>query len=65
MMGRSVTIPVTLPGQNHVKQSEGKESKELTVNSHTDDEEWNENVDDIQTHQSVFRTREATTHVCL
>ena len=40
-----------------------KEITELTVNSHTDDEEGDENVDDIQTHQRVFRTREAATHV--
>ena len=35
----------------------------LTVNSNTDDEEGDENVDDIQSNQSVLRTRKAATHV--
>merc|ERR550539_1101655 len=39
------------------------DSSDFTVNSHTDDEEGDENVDNIQTHQRVFRTREAATHV--
>ena len=62
MMGRSVTMPVTLP-EHESNDVTVDVIIGLTVNCHTDDEEGDEDVDDIQSHQSVLRTRKAATHV--
>ena len=62
MIGRSVTMPVTLPRHTNGKGRKLDGATKLTVNGHTNDEERHENVNDIQTHQSVLGTRETTAH---